>query len=1267
MKKLLLCTLALFLSSVAFSAIGTIVTFPDGSNGDVQFNKSRRFGADPGFSYSTTTHRLSVPGVSISTLTINGVSYTFPYAQGPGGTFARNDGAGGITWEAPTFVGVSTGVNFSVQDAGVVISSPTGAVNFQGTQFIVSLTGATTAFVTLNPSTVTLLGSSIDLASEVNGSLPAASIAAGNLGASVVASSIAVNAVKDSAITSVSGSKVTGNIPGNAAGITGTVNSSQVIGLVGSSIYPASATASFPFGFSASTGVFASSVSANDITVSSSIFVGDGSAFKKGVFYGGGGSVVSTILELRNSGTSGAGTGSRLYFTEGSNGQFEQGSFEFVDEAAAGIGETFNLYLTPTGSPASRFRSLKMTSSSAFGPPEYWFGPGNAGTAIFDFKSQNPIASNSTAIMRVSGNGTNHRGDILQLYARDNTTQRLRVSEGGSMVLNGSHTIEGAGGLGVTYGAVVGSMTVSNLAANQCVQTGTGGLLTVTGSACGSGGGGSGSSVYPATATAQFPFGVEASTIVVSTVTLSGSMKFTSRNGVLLAPDGTKLLSMPDNQTMYFGNGSATNPTAGGTFNACGGTGCMAGVTTESFSSCWGNSCMANGALTGQQNNCQGYACQANRTSSSYNACVGGSCQLAGGGDNNFCGGSVCQSGLTTGFNNACTGHQCQYQLKDGFGNSAGGFQAGGGTEPITMSNVSGSNNTNYGNNSGQSVSSSTVISNSFSYGAKAIVGCSNCGVLGNPLVPMYVGIGTTTPRANFTVAGASGIYVSYGADVGSMTVRDLASGQCVQTGAGGRLTVTGSACGSGGGAGFSIYPATATAGFPLGLTASTATINDLTVTTLTVVGSGGGGGVFAPTEGTAPSGLTGADVLWADSGAHWFKFNPNNASTYTVVGTSNPVVAGHYAKFSSTGSLYDDGAGVNIENASFLKFKDQVGGGAFIYNPYSFVPYMEIIAPNGVGINSITPSNGYDLTTPGILTSTITVTSSATIANLNVTGVCTGCGGAGGTPALPFRSVQFNNAGAFGGSASFNWSGSSLTVSGPLLTSTQTILSGAASSINTTKGALDVYVGDAPTAGTAILASFGSNQQADQFIIQDQKPLNLTRYGVNFGGLQGGLAATPNTIYSNQSSQSNVNWWNAGEMEIKTATSGNGGKEITLYPQQVEVMRVSNTKGVVIKSSMTVPVVSYGLSSITNNYTATSTSTVILADAGTASLTVTLPTAIGNTGLVYRIKRLNSGANTVTIATTAAQTIDGATTQILTTQYTSVDVISDGANWSIL
>jgi hypothetical protein len=61
------------------------------------------------------------------------------------------------------------------------------------------------------------------------------------------------------------------------------------------------------------------------------------------------------------------------------------------------------------------------------------------------------------------------------------------------------------------------------------------------------------------------------------------------------------------------------------------------------------------------------------------------------------------------------------------------------------------------------------------------------------------------------------------------------------------------------------------------------------------------------------------------------------------------------------------------------------------------------------------------------------------------------------------------------------------------------------------------------------------------------------------------------------------------------------------------------------------------------------------------ASLTATLPTAVGATGHTYRIK--NTNASALTIATTAAQTIDGAAPGTVA-QWAKLVVTSDGANW---
>lgn len=87
----------------------------------------------------------------------------------------------------------------------------------------------------------------------------------------------------------------------------------------------------------------------------------------------------------------------------------------------------------------------------------------------------------------------------------------------------------------------------------------------------------------------------------------------------------------------------------------------------------------------------------------------------------------------------------------------------------------------------------------------------------------------------------------------------------------------------------------------------------------------------------------------------------------------------------------------------------------------------------------------------------------------------------------------------------------------------------------------------------------------------------------------------------------------------------------------------------------------------------ATATANVIaaasltIADAAGGSFTVSLRTAVGITGRRYSIKRINAGANTVTVDGNASETIDGALTKVLGSQYAALEVVSDGANWVIV
>lgn len=84
--------------------------------------------------------------------------------------------------------------------------------------------------------------------------------------------------------------------------------------------------------------------------------------------------------------------------------------------------------------------------------------------------------------------------------------------------------------------------------------------------------------------------------------------------------------------------------------------------------------------------------------------------------------------------------------------------------------------------------------------------------------------------------------------------------------------------------------------------------------------------------------------------------------------------------------------------------------------------------------------------------------------------------------------------------------------------------------------------------------------------------------------------------------------------------------------------------------------------------YSVTSTDDIVSVDASSGAVTVTLPTAASITGRVIKIVRTDATpANAVTVATTASQTIDGATTYLMYGQYEGIEVMSDGSNWVIV
>lgn len=83
-------------------------------------------------------------------------------------------------------------------------------------------------------------------------------------------------------------------------------------------------------------------------------------------------------------------------------------------------------------------------------------------------------------------------------------------------------------------------------------------------------------------------------------------------------------------------------------------------------------------------------------------------------------------------------------------------------------------------------------------------------------------------------------------------------------------------------------------------------------------------------------------------------------------------------------------------------------------------------------------------------------------------------------------------------------------------------------------------------------------------------------------------------------------------------------------------------------------------------NYTATSADYIIAVTSTASARTITLPAVAGTTGRVYVIKDESGGAatNNITIDGNASETIDGATTKVINTNYGTSTIYSNGSAW---
>ena len=87
----------------------------------------------------------------------------------------------------------------------------------------------------------------------------------------------------------------------------------------------------------------------------------------------------------------------------------------------------------------------------------------------------------------------------------------------------------------------------------------------------------------------------------------------------------------------------------------------------------------------------------------------------------------------------------------------------------------------------------------------------------------------------------------------------------------------------------------------------------------------------------------------------------------------------------------------------------------------------------------------------------------------------------------------------------------------------------------------------------------------------------------------------------------------------------------------------------------------------VTANYTVTVNDAFIPVDCSSGAITVTLRQAGEAKGKRLTVKKIDSTANALTVDGNGSETIDGATTAVITGQYDSICLMSSGTEWFIV
>lgn len=195
-------------------------------------------------------------------------------------------------------------------------------------------------------------------------------------------------------------------------------------------------------------------------------------------------------------------------------------------------------------------------------------------------------------------------------------------------------------------------------------------------------------------------------------------------------------------------------------------------------------------------------------------------------------------------------------------------------------------------------------------------------------------------------------------------------------------------------------------------------------------------------------------------------------------------------------------------------------------------------------------------------------------------------------------------------------------------------------------------------TSGTLPLARGGTGQGTAQLALNSLAGAVTDKYYLRGGGTNVTMAALAAGDLTGQ-----VPVANGG-----TALSGVAAGSVLAANTVNVVSAVTSTSGTTILKNVagTVGWGAEGLWNVTAktaDYTASATDEIILVDATSAAVAITLPT-VPVSGKEYTVKKTDASANTVTVTAAGTAKIDGAATSVISFRWTAVTVIGDGTDW---